>query len=234
MEVAETIFKPLHEERETRFRYGRSFPLFVASVVWRALVVSEREDKLGSLPKGSVALATQTWGDFLLARSRTPSPHDVHVLPLDVPVNLGDAADFSPHLGRFLLRNISVATQAHGECGYVVAKLCRLLLVGVVAPGNERPAWKATKLHVDGGSFGVDRYKAPGWVLNMLKKGAQLQQAAVDGLSARQKHVTRDALLRAIDVDLDRLANSGSVKAFEKDLALFGRAAFQRPNDTEE
>jgi len=229
-QVARAIFIPMHEERESRFRYGPSFARFAVSVAWRALVVSEREGTVGTLGNDAVAAAEQTWRDFLLRRRRTPSPHDVHVLPLDVPVQ-ADLDDFSPHLGRFLLRNISVATQAHGQCGYIVVKMCRLLVFGVVAPGNERSAWKGTKLHVDGGSFGVDRYHAPGWVLALIKKGAQLQQEAVEGLSARQKQLTHDALMKAIEADPTGLAESGSVKAFEKDLELFGPAAFQRPAD---
>jgi hypothetical protein len=44
--VFESVFLPLHEERETRFRYGPWFARFAVSVAWRALVKLQTEGSL--------------------------------------------------------------------------------------------------------------------------------------------------------------------------------------------
>ena len=41
-EVCESIFLPIHERRQDRFRYGPYFGRFAVSVAWRAMVVLRR------------------------------------------------------------------------------------------------------------------------------------------------------------------------------------------------
>jgi len=107
--------------------------------------------------------------------------------------------------------------------------MARLMVVGTIAAGSERRQWKGTHLYAEGGSWGTDSYHVPGWVRLFLISGARAQQDMVDGLSVRQKRTTNDALLKAINKDPDAVVKSGSLKAFKADLALFGRAAFQKP-----
>jgi hypothetical protein len=225
----ERIFMPLVEGRENRFRYGPWFVRFAVSLVWRWLIVLQKEGHLGNLKSLPIQVdgAEQAWREFLLGRRPTPSPHCVHVLPLDVPIS-GDLSDFSKHFGRYVLRGTGVATKAYGDCGYVIIKMPRLLVFGVVAAGAERRQWKCTQLHVDGGAWGVDIYELPGWVREFLKASAQAQQDAVDGLSDHQKRLTNAAVMKAIEANPAAVAESGVMRAFESDLGMFGRAAFQR------
>jgi len=233
--VYEGVFLPLHEGRESRFRYGPSFAKFAVSVAWRALAVLQAEGHLGGLSKvpQHVEAAERAWREFLLGQRPTPAPHDVHALPLDVPVT-GDLSDFSPHFSRFLLRAVGLATQSHDGCGYVIVKMARLLFFGTIAAGSERHQWKATKLHAEGGSWGVEQYHLPGWVRQYLKTAAQKQQDLVEGLSVRQKRQTDTAVWQAIEEDVQGVAGSGSVTAFMNDLKLFGPAAFQDPISPDE
>ena len=229
-EVCERIFLPIHERKEDRFRYGPSFARFVISVVWRGLVVLRREGGLGHLNEmsGDVERAERAWREFLLGGRATPAPHIVHALPLDVPTNL-DTAGRSPHFARFLLRMPSLGTHCRNGAGYVVVKMARLLVFGTVASGNERREWKATQLHIGGGSWGVEEYHVPGWLDGYLNRGAELLQKHADELSLRQKKLTNEKTWEAIKEDVDAVAESDVMRAFEADLKLFGQVVFQPP-----
>jgi hypothetical protein len=100
----------------------------------------------------------------------------------------------------------------------VIVKMARLLVIGVVASGKERRLWKATQVHVEGGSWGVEVYHVPEWIDGLLNLGAENQQKHVDGLSQRQKQRTNDKTWEAIDEDVDAVAESDVLRAFEPDL----------------
>jgi hypothetical protein len=164
-EVCQSIFLPIHERRQDRFRYGPSFARFAVSVAWRALVALRREGALGNLNEipGDVEAAEVAWREFLLEQRATPAPHVVHALPMDVPTNLNPEG-ISPHYGRFVLRTPAIGMRCLHGAGYVIVKMARLIVFGTVAPGNERKEWRATQLHVHGGSWGVEEYHVPGWL----------------------------------------------------------------------
>lgn len=105
-DVCESIFLPIHERRQDRFRCGPSFARFAVSVAWRALVVLRQEGRLGHLNEipTDVEAAERAWRDFLLGGRVTPAPHVVHALAMDVPTNLNPDGR-SPHFARFLLRS---------------------------------------------------------------------------------------------------------------------------------
>jgi hypothetical protein len=229
-EVCQSIFLPIHERRQDRFRYGPSFTRFAVSVAWRALVALRREGGLGHLNEISVAVeaAEVAWRGFLLEERSTPAPHVVHALPMDVPTNL-KTEGLSPHFARFVLRSHTVGTRYLDGAGYVVVKMARLIVFGTVATGKERKDWNATQLHVEGGSWGVEEYHVPGWVKGYLELGAERQGKFVEELSARQKKLTNETVLGAIDDDVEAVASSDVFRAFEADLKLFGNSAFQKP-----
>src|SRR5262245_26366717 len=74
-EVCRTIFLPIHERKQDRFRYGPSFARFAVSVAWRALVALQREgglSHLNEIPR-DVEAAEVAWREFLLERRSTPA-----------------------------------------------------------------------------------------------------------------------------------------------------------------
>ena len=229
-EVCENIFLAIHERRQDRFHYGPSFAQFAVSVAWRLLVVLRDEGDLGHLVEipDDVAAAELAWRDFLLGRRQSPAPHDVHVLPMDVPINL-DTTGLSPHFGRFILRGTGHSTMCRDGAGYVIVKMARVIVFGTIAAGDERGMWKATKLHAEGGSWGVEEYHVPGWVEGYLKVSAEKLQKVIEGLSLRQKRRTNDEIWSAIQGDVDKVATSDNMRAFKADLNLFGDRAFQQP-----
>ena len=229
-EVCENIWLPIHERRQDRYRYGPSFAKFAVSVAWRSLIVLQAESHLGHLVEipDDLAAAEAVWREFLLDQRKSPAPHDVHALPLDVPTNL-DPTGLSPHYGRFLLRGTAQSSMCRDGAGYVIVKMARLIVFGTVAAGEERRLWKATKLHADGGGWGVEDYHLPGWVDAYFKVSAEKQQKLVEELSLRQKRRTNDDIREAIREDIDAVAQADNFRAFEADFKLFGDRVFQQP-----
>ena len=111
----------------------------------------------------------------------------------------------------------------------MIVKMGRLIVFGVVAPGNERRQWQATQLHAEGGSWGVEDYHVPGWVAAYLDLGAKKLQECAKALSPKQRHQTSEQLKEAIYDDVDRVASSDILRAFEEDMKIFGSDVFQQP-----
>lgn len=233
-DVCERIFRPLHGRTAERFRYGPSFARFAVSVVWRALVVLRREGRLQGFDQcpGCVDAAENTWRGFLSGHATTPAPHVVHALPLDIPSNL-DTTGLSPSWGRFVLRTPVIGARYRGGSGYVIVKMARLIVFGVVVPGPERKDWKRTQLHVGEGAWGVDEWHVPGWFRHYLNNGARMIQEVDQGLSARQKRVSRARADEIVARDPGAIAASDAFRAFEKDLDLFGEVVFPANEDDE-
>lgn len=234
-EVCETIFLPLHDRRQDTFHYGPSFVRFAVSVAWRWVVVLQREghlSRLGEIPD-DVAAAERAWREFLLGCRTTPAPHDVHAIPLGVPVSLNTQGR-SSYFARWMLRGVGVSTMSRDGMGYVIVKMGRLLVFGTVAVGQERDLWKATKLDAEGGPWGgAQGYHVPGWVEGYFNVNARKLQNLVEGLSDKQKQQTNDRAWEEIRENVERVAESDVFRAFEADLELFGDSAFQRslPDD---
>ena len=229
-EACEKIFLPIHNREQDRFRYGPAFSRFAISVVWRCLIMLQREDRLGHLAEmpAQVTSAERVWREFLLEARTTPAPHIVHALPMDVPTNLNPDGR-SVHFARSLLRGVAIGTNSRNGMGYVVVKMARLYLFGVVASGQERRLWRATQLHADGGSWGVEQYHVPAWLDDFLNFHAEHQERLAAGISAKQKGQTNERLWEEIHDDVEGVAGSGTMQAFETDLMLFGPKAFQEP-----
>lgn len=228
-EVCERIFLPLHDRKQDRFRYGRAFNLFAVSVVWRALVLMRREGRLQAFDEtpGGIDATESMWRAFLLGARRTPAPNVVHVFPMDVPVDL-KTSELSPYWARFVLRTPGWGARYRRGAGYVIVKMARLFVIGVVVAGQERPEWRNTQLHASGGAWGVDAWHVPGWFYWYLNNGARRLQELADGLSERQQQVTQDKLWEFIGAAPGAVAESDVFRAFDTDLGLFGDVVFNR------
>lgn len=229
-EVCESIFLPLHEDQQQRFRYGAAFPRFAVSVAWRMLIMLQAEAHLGGLVKlpEQVDSAERTWREYLLEQRGTPAPYEVQALPLNVATGTL-VEDASPLWSRFLLRTVSQTVHCRGGAAYLIVKMARLMVFGTIAYGNERRRWNATKLHADGGAWGSEIYQTPDWVVGHLKFGAQKVQKTLEGLSHRQQRLTHAALMEAARRDPKAVAASGLFRGVQSDVALFGGRAFHKP-----
>ena len=233
-EICGALFRPLHDRQCYAVRYGPAFARFAVSVTWRTLVQLRREGHLGNLAEIPERLdeTERTWREFLLGLRLSRAPHDVHILPLDVPTS-GDVSDFGSHFNRYVLRTVGQSTHHRPAGSYIIVKMARFLVFGTVSAGTERRDWRDTKIHAEGGAWGVDGIHVPGWVRRYLKDGAARVQAAVEGISDKQKQQTFEALREAMRKDPAGVASSGAFRAFEEDLAMFGREAFQKPFPTD-
>ena len=126
-------------------------------------------------------------------------------------------------LNRFIKRSIAIKSYYFRNAGYVITKLCRMLLVGAIV-NTERREWKGTKIHARGGALGELRYHVPGWVLPYLCVAAD--KMAGMAISSRQQERIRELMNLAVTRDPDAVAGSESLRAFEDDLNLSGPDVF--------
>ncbi len=69
----------------------------------------------------------------------------------------------------------------------------------------------------------------PGWIDGYLNLGAEKLRKFGEELSLKQKRQTNEKTCEAIDQDVEAVASSDIFRAFEADLKLFGKSAFQKP-----
>jgi len=228
--VCQRIFLPLHDHGASLFRTGPEFLKFAVSVSWRVLIFLTDGKHLGGLETLSddVSGAEATWREYLLDRRRNPGRYVAYGVPLDAVASGTAIEGASSTLNRFILRSFAFSPYGYDGAGYLIIKLCRMLLVAVIVD-KYRSEWRNVKLHADGGAWGARDLRMPGFVLSYLRRGAD----QVDNLpvSDKQEAVTAAAVQRAIDTDVTKAAASGTFTAFEHDLRLFGKAAFAPEED---
>jgi hypothetical protein len=143
-----------------------------------------------------------------------------------VPATRGDFANLPASLNRFILRSIAFSLVHHEGAAYVVIKIARLMLFGVITPGRERALWRNTKLHAEGGSLSTRDCAFPAWVREHLAAGAETTADTLEGLSSRQKLITHDTLMDHALSRPEEFLKSGVAEALRADLKVFGNRAF--------
>jgi hypothetical protein len=211
--VRQEIFVPLHDSGVERFRYGPWFPQFAASMSFRALTVLRENDKVKQSPPliSQIDGALKTWRLFLLGRVSTVAPYDQHVLPLGLAcMHVSEQARTMLNVALFTNSGIALCPSTDGSM-YVISKLARLLVVGVVID-NQKRKWRGTKLHVKGGAWGDDHYDTPdcirAWLLSL---GKDLDEA-IDSISPRQQQRTEERFWRTVIREPDTLEKSETVR----------------------
>lgn len=135
--------------------YGPWLAKFAASVSWRVLMYLRLEGSLASVPSNLSRLTEEaliTWKKFLLGQSPNPSHFQQHMLLLNKIEHTADR-DVPTNINRYILGSVEIDFAHDGTEGWVYAKMCRVILVGLVGIGDLRK-WKATKLHMKSGTLG--------------------------------------------------------------------------------
>lgn len=230
---SERVFVPYHEGTSQAFRYGPWMAKFAASVSWRVLTLYKLGGLLEDFPqemKEAADAAMERWRGFLLGRENRLGPFEQHVLLLDsIKSTTVPSDEMPPNINRYLLRSVDLHVAYTDESEIVYAKMGRFLLIGFVRMPEARKLWKNTKLHIGGGALlAKEDRSVPEFMLDLLHDRARGMDRAWEGLSDRQSQNINETMLQ----DLDRVANSDSLRAMDHDVRMFGRAAFRsRPNE---
>lgn len=227
--VAEEVFVPMHAQASAHFDYGPWFGEFVASLVWRALLV-HRAHGLKNLSDAQLIAtdaALDTWRQFLLRERADPGQHELHCLPLDVL--RAPSRSLPANINRYILRVVDTDVAASPRDAFVYVKLCKLLFIGFIDIPHPQE-WVGTRLSVDNGSMGPRRFVLPKEFGDYLMGRARRVRAIQKSISPRQ----RERLSHDYRKDLDRSARSESFRAMFEDVQAFGRRAFHVPGDDDQ
>lgn len=226
-ETARCVFRPYHSDTSAVMSYGPWLAKFCASVCWRVLFVfrglgiknfSDSQNSLASE-------ALRTWGNFMRDRAPNPGRFELHLLPVDL---IADAtgSELPPNMNRYLARAVEMNAVSSNKSAFVYAKLCKLILVGFVQMPNPRE-WVGTRVAMKHGVIRPDRRGAPSGFGQYLADRARKMAALQATMSARQK----GKISTTMRADVDRAAASESFEAMSQDVWMFGRAAFDDPEE---
>ena len=98
----------------------------------------------------------------------------------------------------------------------------KLVLFGFIENPYPR-RWKGTKINANGGRFGISDIELPSEVGGLIKDRARRAAERTKQISEKQ----RDKITETYKKDMDRAADSETIRAMTHDVLLFGDSAFE-------
>lgn len=225
-QFARRLFYPYVGDGGLRVRYGPWLLQFGASLVWRVLRLYQDRYGLANFPDDQLPRlveAERVWREFLLARHRHPGKCEVHLLPVDGISSTSRPGIMPPTMNRYLMRTLDTDVAHGGSVVFVYAKLPRFIFVGFVRLDHPRQ-WIGTKVHATEGWIEPRKYVLPQTFGEYLNERAKRMQKIHAAISSRQRQKI-DEHFRA---NVDKLVDSDLLLAMQRDVELFGDAAFSR------
>lgn len=223
-EFANSIFHPLNKGIGNNFNYGPWMLKFASSVSWRVLTFFINETGLSHFSptlqeKSKIALSY--WKRFLLGETPHPSSFEQHMFPFD-RVERFTHPGIPPNINRYILRTVDIDIVHSGdETAFVYSKMGRIVLIGFIEiPRPEQ--WKGSKLHVRKGVLSSKHYMLPSGFGDYFINKANRLITIQSSMSEKQRKNIEETYRK----DLDRAANSETMKAMDYDVFLFGDNAY--------
>lgn len=228
-EFSEKCFVPINNGRARKISYGPWMLKFATSVSWRVLRVLADSGSLTGFPDHiltKVNAALQEWASFLLGSQSNPGSHEQHMFVVGVVDSTSN--DNPPaNLSRYLSRTIDLDVAHANDSVFSYAKMGCFVLFGFV--GMEYPRrWKGTRLHVQQGRFGQDDIELPSSIGEYICARARFTAEKSSQISERQQSKIRQTYER----DLERAAQSETLRAMHHDVLMFGTDAFRATQRT--
>jgi hypothetical protein len=129
-------------------------------------------------------------------------------------------------MNRYLARAVEMDAVSSNKSAFVYVKLCKLILVGLVQMPNPRE-WVGTRVAIEHGVIRPEHRGAPSDFGQFLADRARKMAALQAKMSARQK----EKISTTMRADVDRAAASESFEAMSQDVSMFGRGAFDDPEE---
>ena len=221
---AETCFVPLNSGNARDVRYGPWMLKFATSVSWRVLRVFAANDGLAGFPEHIMTEVDDTlreWSLFLLGDRPHPGRHEQHMFVADI-VEHASVANAPPNISRYLARAIDPYVAHTQDSAITYAKMGRFVLFGFIAFKHPR-RWNGTKLHVRHGVFGQRNIELPSNIGDFIFGRARLAAERYSQISEQQQARIR----KSYEKDLDRAAQSETLRAMHHDVSMFGKSAFE-------
>jgi hypothetical protein len=226
-QFANRVFRPMTQGDAARASYGPWLLLFCASVSWRVLVYHMDTTQLRSVRAAllpSAERAELTWREFLLGNRPRPQGHEQHILPLPRGViESYTYSDMPTNINRYLFRTPDMTVASNDRDAFTYAKLGPYIILGFIAMPRPKQ-WVGTRVNTHGGTLSPRNYVLPKPFDKFLFARADLAASLPEQISDRQTA----KIAETYSGNIDRAAQSDSMRAMHQDVELFGRRTFRR------
>lgn len=224
-EFANTVFHPLNNGENIQIPYGSWLLKFAVSVSWRVLKYFIENREITHFPdslhmKANNALSN--WKDFLFDQCPHPAQFEQHMILLN-HLKSFNSPNMPSNINRYILRTVDIdAVRVDELNGFVYSKMGHIVLIGFIDMHSHQ--WKGTKLHVKKGVLGSMRYSLPAVIGDYFMDRAKKVSEIKDSISSNQKRKIDESYKK----NMDRAINSGTFKAMDYDVEMFGEKAFKK------
>ncbi|AUO23201.1 hypothetical protein [Pseudomonas sp. NC02] len=220
-EFANRIFYPFVKGEADSVSYGDWLAKFCASISWRTLSYMRHLNVRGDTEQSEKeALALNGLANFILGNSKSPGIYEQHIFPLE-PIETTNA-DVPVNINRYFLRNMhmDVLSSSAGEL-MIYTKMPKFIILGL-AGHSQSKLMRASRVSIKGGKISPTSYFWPDGFAQYLFEKAKKVSDLYKGMAPAQHGIIERALMK----NPDRAASSGTIKAFQHDVEMFGRKVF--------
>lgn len=222
-EFANRVFFPFMNEGKSEANYKTWLSKFCASLTWRTLTyVRSQNSARSEIAERNLDEAETALASYILGSSDSLGIYEQHLYPLEemAETNVRDAP---PNLNRYFLRTMQMDLLESESSIIIYTKLPGFMLLGLTGH-KESKQMRSSRVALKEGRLSPRKYWWPtGFAEYMFEKvrGIVATYASMD-------KTQKDKITQSILDNPERFKKSGTFKAFEHDLAMFGRKAFPK------
>lgn len=221
---ADNCFYPIANGEKSQIYYQTWMLKFATSVSWRVLRSFKAIGGLNGFPPNILDAAEDalsTWKAFLFDDKPHPGRHEQHLILVD-SIKSTSLHNVPENINRYLLRTVEIYVAYTPDSAITYAKMGKFVLFGFIENPHPR-RWKGTKINANKGRFGVGDTELPSDVGEFIMDRARLAAEKTKQMSDKQWARITETYRQ----DMDRAANSETIRAMEYDVLMFGDSAFE-------
>ena len=220
---AKQIFHP-SSEGETVFRYRYWLSKFAASLAWRAIHF-QRTQTQKELPElNSVVDAMESHlSRFLLGQEKSVGKFTQHIYAvgeLAAPVEPG-----SPFLNRYLARAVQIDLLRNDELSEVMIHVKLPMFMFLSVGESKYRKWLETSRIKKSSTLHPKNHILPESILHYIIGKADQSSELLNSMSSKSKAAADKAIMKAIEEDPEKVANSKLMRAMRRDYEFYGKDA---------
>ena len=222
---SKSVFHPIVRGTAQRIVYGDWLLKFCVSVSWRVLNYFINAKELDHFPKAlqdKAVLAHDVWKEVLLGKRDHPGMCEQHFLPLDA-IESFTIDDAPVNINRYILRTVDMDAVCGETNAFIYSKLERFVIIGFIEMPYPRH-WQGTKVQLRRGVLEPRTYMLPKAFGDYFVSKARRYGVVQSSISANQQNKIEESYRK----NIEKAAQSETVRAMTQDVKLFGRRAFRK------
>ena len=228
---ADICFYPLTNGEKSQIHYEDWMLKFATSVSWRVLTSFKAIGGLDSFPQNILEAtenALRTWKAFLLDEKPHPGMNEQHLMLIDSVESIS-LRNVPANVNRYLQRAVDIYVAYTPNSAVTYAKMGKFILFGFIENSSPR-RWKGTKINANEGWFGVRDIELPLNVGEFIMDRARIAAEKTNQISEKQWNRIAETYRK----NIDRAANSETIRAMSHDVLLFGDSVFEENQNKKE